>query len=73
MICKELSIISVFMIDEFEQLFQGNDKDAFDLFILSQTIKIIGISNDIEFLQSQSSKFKLQMPKIENIIFKPYN
>lgn len=40
------------IIDEFDNLFRNNDKDSFDLFILCQTqdIKIIGISNDIEFL-----------------------
>jgi len=49
---NEFYIVSMLIIDEFDNLFRNNDKDSFDLFILCQTqdIKIIGISNDIEFL-----------------------
>lgn len=36
-------------------------------------MKIIGLSNDIEWLQSQTKRLQVEMPKLRNIIFEPYN
>lgn len=75
-ICTFAHTISVLIIDEFDHLFSKSaDKDPYDLFIISQSpdVKIIGISNDIEFLQSKSKKLKLNLPLIRNIILKPYS
>ncbi|CAD8147980.1 unnamed protein product [Paramecium pentaurelia] len=67
---KELNTIII--IDEFDNLFKVSEKEAFDLFSLSKYAIIIGISNDIEFLQTQSVRYKFQLPLYKNLILKPY-
>ncbi|CAK62468.1 unnamed protein product (macronuclear) [Paramecium tetraurelia] len=67
---KELN--TIITIDEFDNLFKVSEKEAFDLFSLSKHAIIIGISNDIEFLQTQSVRYKFQLPQFKNLILKPY-
>ncbi|CAD8069378.1 unnamed protein product [Paramecium sonneborni] len=67
---KDLNAIII--IDEFDNLFKVSEKEAFDLFSLSKYAIIIGISNDIEFLQTQSVRYKFQLPQFKNLILKPY-
>jgi Cdc6-like AAA superfamily ATPase len=61
------------MIDEFENLF-ANSNEAFNLLTLASTtrVKLIGLSNDTEWLQVQARKLKVQLPELEHIVFKPY-
>ncbi|CAD8051659.1 unnamed protein product [Paramecium primaurelia] len=63
---------TIITIDEFDNLFKVSEKEAFDLFSLSKYAIIIGISNDIEFLQTQSVRYKFQLPQFKNLILKPY-
>ncbi|CAD8062137.1 unnamed protein product [Paramecium sonneborni] len=67
---KDLNAIII--VDEFDNLFKVSEKEAFDLFSLSKHAIIIGISNDIEFLQTQSVRYKFQLPQFKNLILKPY-
>jgi hypothetical protein len=48
------------MIDEFENLF-ANSNEAFNLLTLASTtrVKLIGLSNDTEWLQVQARKLKV--------------
>lgn len=64
------------MIDEFDNIFSENKKEVLELFKFMKekyATAFIGISNTIELLKTLTHKYKIKLPEIKNIVFKPYN
>ena len=64
-------------MDEFDSIFKGENADFLSIFqIFSNPIKnisLIGTSNTMEIMNTLMTKYKLSLPDIKNIVFKPYS
>ncbi|CAD8156650.1 unnamed protein product [Paramecium pentaurelia] len=69
---KQTSIKQIIIFDEFENLFNGNQVETSQIFQLSKYTHLIGICNNIGFLDMQSNKQQIKVPPYQNIIFEPY-
>ncbi|CAD8071529.1 unnamed protein product [Paramecium sonneborni] len=79
---KHTSSKLIIILDEFENLFKGNDIEAFQLFQLSKYVHLIGINNNIGFLEVQelvndilNQKDNIELDKniVKLMISKSYN
>ena len=65
------------LIDEFDGVFKKESAEILDIFKLFSNpvhnLSMIGTSNTMEIINSLTTKYKLTVPEVANIVFKPYS